>query len=74
MFTSKITRSFKLYGWCSRIRGIESGVTLRWVIEVWQLYSDTIFRSFLIAIATLGVTFVIARGCIEGVGCCGSSC
>ena len=27
-------------------RGIESGVTLQWVIEVWQLYSDTIFRSF----------------------------
>jgi putative spermidine/putrescine transport system permease protein len=39
-------------------RGIESGVTLQWVIEVWQLYSDTIFRSFLIAIATLGVTLI----------------
>ena len=39
-------------------RGIESGVTLRWVIEVWQLYSDTVFRSLLIAIATLGVTLI----------------
>jgi putative spermidine/putrescine transport system permease protein len=39
-------------------RGIGSGVTLQWVIEVWQLYSDTIFRSFLIAIATLGVTLI----------------
>ncbi|MFY9835852.1 MAG: ABC transporter permease subunit [Xanthobacteraceae bacterium] len=39
-------------------RGIESGVTLQWVIQVWQLYSDTIFRSLLIAIATLGVTLI----------------
>jgi putative spermidine/putrescine transport system permease protein len=39
-------------------RGIESGVTLQWVIEVWQLYSDTIFRSFLIAITALGVTLI----------------
>jgi len=39
-------------------RGIESGVTLQRVIEVWQLYSDTIFRSFLIAIAILGVALI----------------
>jgi ABC-type spermidine/putrescine transport system permease subunit II len=39
-------------------RGIESGVTLQWVIQVWQLYSDTIFRSLLIAIATLGVDLI----------------
>jgi putative spermidine/putrescine transport system permease protein len=39
-------------------RGIESGLTLQWVIQVWQLYSDTIFRSFLIAIATLGVVLI----------------
>jgi putative spermidine/putrescine transport system ATP-binding protein len=39
-------------------RGIESGVTLQWVVQVWQLYSDTIFRSFLIAVAALGVTLI----------------
>jgi putative spermidine/putrescine transport system permease protein len=40
-------------------RGIQSGLTLQWVVEVWQLYSDTIFRSFLIAFATLGVTLAV---------------
>jgi putative spermidine/putrescine transport system permease protein len=40
-------------------RGIQSGLTLQWVVQVWQLYSDTIFRSFLIALATLGVTLVV---------------
>jgi putative spermidine/putrescine transport system permease protein len=40
-------------------RGIQSGLTLQWVIEVWQLYSDTIFRSFLIAFAALAVTLVV---------------
>ena len=36
--------------------GVRSGLTLRWIVEVWQLYSDTIFRSILIALATLAVT------------------
>jgi len=40
-------------------RGIQSGLTLQWVIEVWQLYADTIFRSFLIAFAALAVTLVV---------------
>ena len=40
-------------------RGIRSGLTLQWVIQVWQLYSDTIFRSLLIALATLAVTLVV---------------
>jgi putative spermidine/putrescine transport system permease protein len=40
-------------------RGIQSGLTLQWVLQVWQLYSDTIFRSFVIAVATLGVTLVV---------------
>lgn len=40
-------------------RGIQSGLTLQWVLQVWQLYADTIFRSFLIAFATLGVTLVV---------------
>ena len=40
-------------------RGIRSGVTLQWVAQVWELYADTIFLSFLIAFATLVVTLVV---------------
>jgi putative spermidine/putrescine transport system permease protein len=40
-------------------RGIQSGLTLQWVEQVWQLYPDTIFRSFVIALATLIVTLVV---------------
>jgi putative spermidine/putrescine transport system permease protein len=40
-------------------RGIQSGLTLQWVVQVWELYSDTIFRSLLLALATLGVTLVV---------------
>ncbi len=40
-------------------QGIKSGVTLRWVAEVWRLYADTIFLSLLIAIACLVVTLLI---------------
>ena len=40
-------------------RGIRSGLTLQWVWQVLQLYPDTIFRSFLIAFAVLGVTLVV---------------
>jgi putative spermidine/putrescine transport system permease protein len=40
-------------------RGIQSGLTLQWVAQVWQLYADTIFRSFLIAGAALAVTLVV---------------
>ena len=40
-------------------QGIRSGLTLQWVAQVWELYPDTIFRSFLIAFATLGVTLVV---------------
>ena len=40
-------------------RGIQSGLTLQWVVQVWELYSDTIFRSLVIALATLGVTLVV---------------
>jgi len=36
--------------------GVRSGLTLQWVVEVWQLYSETIFRSVLVALATLAVT------------------
>ncbi len=40
-------------------QGIKSGVTLRWVGEVWQLYADTIFLSLLIAIACLVVDLLV---------------
>ncbi len=39
--------------------GIRSGVTLRWVIEVWSLYRDTIFLSMGVAVSTLLVTLLL---------------
>ena len=39
--------------------GVRSGLTLRWIVEVWELYRDTIFRSILIALACLAVTLVL---------------
>src|SRR5579871_3468050 len=39
-------------------QGVKSGVTLQWVLQVWDLYADTIFLSFVIAFATLAVTLV----------------
>jgi putative spermidine/putrescine transport system permease protein len=40
-------------------RGIQSGVTLQWVVQVWELYAGTILLSFVIAFATLVVTLVV---------------
>jgi putative spermidine/putrescine transport system permease protein len=40
-------------------RGIQSGLTLQWVVQVWELYADTILRSFVIALGTLAVTLVV---------------
>lgn len=40
-------------------RGISSGVTLQWVMQVWNLYAGEILLSFVIAIATLLVTLVV---------------
>ncbi len=40
-------------------RGIQSGVTLQWVVQVWELYAGTILLSFIIAFATLAVTLVV---------------
>ena len=39
--------------------GIQSGLTLRWVGEVWAGYRDTIFLSIGIALACLGCTLVL---------------
>lgn len=40
-------------------RGVSSGLTLRWVFEVWELYSETVYLSLLIAIACLACTIVL---------------
>ncbi|HTO61274.1 MAG TPA: ABC transporter permease subunit [Bradyrhizobium sp.] len=40
----------------SYFRGIQSGLTLNWVAQVWELYAGTILLSFVIAFATLVVT------------------
>src|SRR5207237_5369953 len=39
--------------------GIRTGPTLRWIVEVWSLYADTIFLSLGIALACLAVTLVL---------------
>lgn len=39
--------------------GIESGLTLRWVIEVWNGYRATIFASIGLSLACLAVTLVL---------------
>jgi putative spermidine/putrescine transport system permease protein len=39
--------------------GLESGLTLRWVSEVWENYRHTLFASMGIAVACLGVTLVL---------------
>ena len=40
-------------------RGIQSGLTLQWVFQVWELYAGTILLSFVIAFATLAITLVV---------------
>jgi putative spermidine/putrescine transport system permease protein len=40
-------------------RGIQSGVTLQWVAQVWELYAGTIMASIVIALGTLAVTLVV---------------
>jgi putative spermidine/putrescine transport system permease protein len=40
-------------------RGIQSGVTLQWVAQVWELYAGTILLSFVVAFATLVVTLAV---------------
>jgi putative spermidine/putrescine transport system permease protein len=40
-------------------RGIQSGLTLQWVVQVWELYAGTILLSFEIAFATLAITLVV---------------
>jgi len=40
-------------------QGVKSGLTLRWIVEVWGLYSETIFLSLGISIACLVVTLIL---------------
>jgi putative spermidine/putrescine transport system permease protein len=40
-------------------QGISSGLTLSWIGEVWELYSDSIFLSIRLALACLAVTLVL---------------
>lgn len=40
-------------------RGIASGLTVDWILEVWRLYADTIGRSIAIAMMTLVVTLLV---------------
>lgn len=40
-------------------RGIQSGVTLQWVAQVWELYAGTILLSFMVAFATLALTLAV---------------
>lgn len=41
------------------LHGVKSGLTLRWVFEVWALYAETIYLSLLIAVVCLACTLVI---------------
>ena len=40
-------------------QGIKSGFTVRWIVEVWELYSETIFLSLGLSIACLAVTLIL---------------
>ena len=41
------------------LHGVRSGLTLRWIGEVWGLYGDTIFRSMLVALTCLCLTLAL---------------
>ncbi|HVO15136.1 MAG TPA: ABC transporter permease subunit [Alphaproteobacteria bacterium] len=40
-------------------QGLKSGLTLRWVAQVWDLYSETIYLSLQIALTCLAATLVL---------------
>lgn len=40
-------------------RGLSSGLTLKWVFRVWELYADSIFLSLWLAVSCLIVTLII---------------
>lgn len=44
-------------------KGLASGLTLKWVIEVWSLYQTTIFLSLKIALAAMFINLVVGVPC-----------
>lgn len=40
-------------------KGIESGLTLKWVYQVWELYAETIYLSLFLAAACLVITLIL---------------
>lgn len=40
-------------------QGVKSGLTLRWIGEVWSLYSGTVYLSLVVALACLAATLVL---------------
>ncbi|MGI4985166.1 MAG: ABC transporter permease [Janthinobacterium lividum] len=40
-------------------RGLSSGLTLRWVAQVWRLYHDSVYASLGVALATLAITILL---------------
>ena len=40
-------------------KGISSGLTLKWIYQVWELYADSIFLSLWLALACLFCTLII---------------
>jgi len=40
-------------------QGVSSGLTLKWLVEVWDLYSDSIWLSVRLALSCLAVTLLI---------------
>ena len=49
-------------------KGISSGLTFKWVIEVWELYANSIFLSMWLAIACLVCTLIIGLPAAYGLG------
>ncbi len=39
--------------------GLDSGLTLRWIAQVWELYADTIARSMWVALLTLAICLLL---------------
>lgn len=54
------------------LTGLRSGLTLRWVFEVWEGYRDTVFRSIGIALACLAATLVLGVPAAYVLACCRS--
>jgi ABC-type spermidine/putrescine transport system, permease component II len=47
-------------------RGISSGFTLRWVMQVWEVYGNTVGASIALALACVACTLVLGVPCAYG--------